>query len=158
MKHLALILIVAAILLMVVPAMAENPQDVIVAIENQSAGEHYQTTAHLVNGTYVINLAGIPNLPSQNATGFGIDPSSFANPRISYNVDEPITYPQEYYDLKTLSNYEYNLVLQHFDQSTYAELFDVYELRRQTILMEKQNELLQEQVNLMREQSGCGKV
>ena len=60
-------------------------------------------------------------------------------------------YPQEYYDLKNQSdsvfsviNISNNSVFHNTDAATYAA---VLELRRQNILLETQNSLLEEQVN-----------
>ena len=61
-----------------------------------------------------------------------------------------VVYPQEYYDLKNQSdnvfsviNISNNSVFHNTDSATYAT---VLELRRQNILLEKQNSLLEEQV------------
>lgn len=119
-------------------------QDIVVTIENQSYGEHYQTTATLVNGTYIINMAGIPNVP----------PSPVVTP-------SPITYPQEYYTLGSLNDVviqeQYKINIQKWDKTGYspniaafASLITSRELRRQTILMERQNEMLAEQMRWQR--------
>lgn len=61
-----------------------------------------------------------------------------------------VVYPQEYYDLKNQSdnvfsviNISNNSVFHNTDAATYAT---VLEIRRQNILLEKQNSLLEEQV------------
>ena len=61
-----------------------------------------------------------------------------------------VVYPQEYYDLKNQSdnvfsviNISNNSVFHNTDSATYAT---VLELRRQNILLEKQNSLLEEQI------------
>ena len=61
-----------------------------------------------------------------------------------------VVYPQEYYDLNNQSNEVFsainisnNSVFHNTDAATYAT---VLEIRRQNILLEKQNSLLEEQV------------
>ena len=61
-----------------------------------------------------------------------------------------VVYPQEYYDLKNQSdnvfsviNISNNSVFHNTDAATYVT---VLEIRRQNILLEKQNSLLEEQV------------
>lgn len=64
-----------------------------------------------------------------------------------------MAYPQEYYTLSALSDKVYSYISTERPTGnavgTYAEQLSAMELRRQTILMEKQNELLAEQNELM---------
>lgn len=61
-----------------------------------------------------------------------------------------VTYPQEYYDLKVRADNHTNAGMTWDSQNT-AHLWSVfYELRRQTILMEKQNELIAEQNEMLK--------
>jgi hypothetical protein len=95
-----------------------------------------------------------------NQTFFVCDVSAYTTKPISYNVDEHIIYPQEYYTLGQQSD---KIFLDYPDLTTLGKQgswpsislpasISAIELRRQTILMERNNELLQEQVNLLKAQ------
>jgi hypothetical protein len=76
---------------------------------------------------------------------------------VSPVVAENVTYPQEYYDLKSGSDNEVSTVISDMAEGGFSnnwwgpklQLALFYETRRQTTLMEKQNELLAEQNELM---------
>lgn len=121
------------LLALVVPGVVgEYPQETNVAIYGAN-GEHYQTTAHLVNGTYFINMTGIPQYETR---------------AVSYNVGNTIEYPQQYYSLGQQSYDEFTKSQNEarYNPATYGVMSATWlELRRQTILMEKQNEMIYQQ-------------
>lgn len=91
---------------------------------------------------------------AENASVIFVTTSGYVTKPISYNVDEPITYPQEYYNLKTKEQDILDgsgFIGYDGNAAKYAAAIS-FELRRQTILMERNNELLQEQVNLLKAQ------
>jgi hypothetical protein len=143
MKLLILVLMFAALLVTPVAA-------VTVSFDNATCGIHVQKDVQVNGGQIQINAS---DFPETNCSVL-VTTDSFVTTTSYYNPSESkITYSEEYYKLTSDSNVvvdamsEYTLSTgghMNWEKATFIEL------RLQTILMEKQNELLEENNALLR--------
>jgi hypothetical protein len=161
MNSIHLLLVMLAAMLVVAGVEAVN-----VSFDNATCGIHVvKDIPTNVNGyiaVYPSELESASVTSSCNAPIIYVSTNEYVKTPNYYNPSEPI-YPQEYYTYETWAQSMLSAI--NPDPSNKYSGIEItsgrsgamiyYELRRQTILMEKENEMLQEQVNLMR---SCGKV